>query len=170
MNFNIFNMNVPLLVLLIIVVLIILDTRKDNFDGLHDMDINNEKYTSFIKDEECCLVEKKLAKDGSGFYYDYKVVKCDQNNPRYLNHNFNDRRLIPSSQMDMKMCNKENSNLGSCRKSNHECFDFFTKEQCDKYEKMIWDKIPCNMPYRYVNKVEPYKIFEMNDIKQEIKN
>jgi len=161
MNFN------RLLILLIIVALILLNCRnKDNFDGLRDMDIDNDKYKSFIKDEECCFVEKKLAEDGSGFYYDYKVVKCDQNNPRYLNHNFNDRRLIPSSQMDMKMCNKENSNLGSCRKSNHECFDFFTKEQCDKHEKMIWDKIPCNMPYRYVNKVVPYKVFEMNEIKQ----
>ena len=33
---------------------------------------------------------------------------------------------------------------------------------------MVWDKIPCNMPYKYVNKVKPYKIFDMTDIKQKL--
>jgi hypothetical protein len=163
--------NIKLFLLFLIIVLLILNLRdkKDNFDGNRELYIDNNKFSSiFNENEDCCLVEKKLAEDGSGFYYDYKVVKCDQNNPEYLNHNFNDRRLISSKQMDLKMCNKENSILGSCRKSNHECFDFFTKEQCGKYEKMIWAKQPCNMPYNYVNKVEPYKVFDINEIKQKL--
>lgn len=153
--------NVKLLTILIIVSLIILNIKqtRDKFNGIHDIDINNEKYTSLLnKKDKCYLVEKKLANDGSGFYYDYSKTTCDLNDPRNLNHNLNDKRVFNNNINSLK---KE---LGSCRKDTHECFDFFTKDKCDKYEKMKWNKLPCNMPIHYINKVEPYKIFNVSDI------
>jgi hypothetical protein len=148
-NKNSFNL---ILILMIIVVLIMIEIKKDKFNGLD----NNNMTININKDDECILIKKKLAKDGSGFYYENKKTNCDLNNPNNLNHNLNDKRLLPK--------NTDVNTLGSCRKDSHECFDFFTKEKCDKFERMIWNKVPCNMPINYVNKVEPYKIFNISDI------
>lgn len=117
------------------------------------LDYNYEKYQNYQslmnKNDQCCLIEKKLNKDG--FYYKYSSSNCDIN--KILEHD--KMKLISSDKMPMDMCNSNSSNLGSCRKSNHECIDFISKKNCSKVDNMIWSKLPCNMPIKFKNIVNP---------------
>lgn len=109
---------------------------------------NYQNYQSLLDEKkQCCLVEKKLNKNG--FYYKYSSTNCDIN--KVLEHD--KMKLIPNSSMPIDMCNNNSSNLGSCRRSNHECIDFINKNNCMKVKGMIWDKLPCNMPLKFKNKI-----------------
>ena len=117
--------------------------------------------TYYLNQEKgkCCLVEKKV--DKNGFYYHYSIIDCDNN----IEKNLNENRLLTEKQYPLNMCNyydskdiKFSKKLGSCRRVNHECLDFVNKKTCDKYDGMRWEPVPCNMPILYQNKIKTYQI------------
>lgn len=142
-------------IIFILLILLILLTFRETLDNTFYLN-SNEK--------ECCMVEKKVDEDG--FYYHYTKTKCDNN----LEKNLNGERLLTDEQFPLELCNYYDlqkkgefpERLGSCRNMNHECFDFVNKETCNKYDKMRWEPVPCNMPIVYENKMKMYQIGDIS--------
>ena len=110
-----------------------------------------------IRTNKCCLVKKKIDADGFKYeYHEYKDLDCDINNFELDQNN----QLLFDGQDNWSNnnCNIKKSNLGACKHNNSECFDFVSKDSCDKYNLLIsqntqplkpkftWNKAPCYTP------------------------
>lgn len=123
-------------IIIIILLLLILYCFlfKNNYENMHD-------YTGINTSNKCCVINKKFNANNK-VEYTYKVSNnCEgmyDNNTRTIKEG----DVIDGKPYSLDSCNKEKSNLGSCRNIGFECVDFITKKDCD-LQGMTWSKLTC---------------------------
>jgi hypothetical protein len=125
-----------MLLLLFIFVLFIYFTR---FNEPFVANIND------VNDKECCII-KKVFNSNFASLKDYTYTKAPSQICNKTEQDSNTRILIDGIDgWNNKYCNINNPIIGSCHNSysNHECVDFRTKTDCEKYN-LRWDKYTCH--------------------------
>ena len=105
----------------------------------------SSEYFSNIKQQKCCLIQKRLSKDNK-FKYIYTPLTGSYCNYNNLSSNNEELYFDGFNNWNNDNDCKETSNLlGSCRHINKECVEFVKKDVCDKVKTMIWTpNISCN--------------------------
>jgi len=122
-------------IIIIILLLFILHyfLFKNTCENMHD-------YTEINISNKCCVINKKF--NDNKVEYTYKVSNnCDgmyDNNTRTIKEG----DIIDETSFSLENCNKEKSNLGSCRHVGFECIDFMTLKDCN-IKGMTWSKLTC---------------------------
>ena len=129
--------NIYCIVMIIIIILFILFIYFNNKISLEKFEAN---IYDNIPNKECCIIKKEFNSD---FGYSYTKVKNDMCNTQ---QDSNTRVMINGVDgWNNKFCNLNNPIIGSCHNSysNHECVDFRTKQDCEKYN-LRWDRKTCH--------------------------
>lgn len=138
------------IIIILIIMLFLFTLTREHFKPiLRDM----ARLYPYQKENECCLVTKVFNKKDNKFEYNYRKLK----NFNYKNfENNHEQHLFIHGQdgWDNRNCYKNNGIVGSCRKFNYECRDFYTKDECNKYSRdnMKWYDTTCMSEFCKLNK------------------
>ena len=151
------------MLLILVILLVYLFISKNCFNTVDNFDnLDNKK--------NCCLIKKEYALSKDGLYkgdFKYKYTKLQDNNCNYDNHSQNSNQQLfidGENEWDNKMCQDNNTEVGSCRRGNRECVDFLKKKDCDKYYMDFSNKTCQNaIPFVFSdNIVKPPSLMNIN--------
>ena len=153
-------MKLILILLFIIVILYLVkkkNSKKEYFKYIPDSNNNKDLKLNL---ENCCLVSKEYDKDKKTPVYKYYQLNiCNAHDIESSNDR--ELKIHKLNKHDFKSCNKEKSNLGTCKNDNNECKEFITKETCDKHG-MNWNNVDtCFNDY---NKIKDMKGYKLKDV------
>lgn len=109
--------------------------------------------TNLLDSSNCCLVQKEFSE--GNFNYKYTPLKNEYCNINLYELDQNNQLLFDNiNNWNNNNCNNKSKVLGSCRKTNMECIDFITKNDCENIKKnnrneligikTVWSTKTCN--------------------------
>ncbi len=115
--------------------------------------INDITTTNLLDSSNCCLVQKEF--NEGNFNYKYTPLKNDFCNINLYELDHNNKLLFDNvNNWNNNNCKNNSTVLGSCRKTNMECIDFVTEDECKNIKKSakndlignntIWSNKTCN--------------------------